>query len=110
MSIQSNTVLFLEVDFPFDVFEEGAVTSFKAVILVDVLSIIMAYFPESVHVELPDKRGEVVVLEESGQNSLSKLTDAFNVEGVVGGGPANDLVDRRVLNECKVTSSMSISF
>lgn len=110
LSIQRDTILFLEIDFSFYVFEQATVASFETIIFVNVLSILMADFPEAVHVQLPDKGREVVVFKESRQYSLRKLTDAFDVKGVVSAGPANDLVDRGVLNELIVTSSMSISF
>lgn len=43
----------------------------------------MAYFSKPVHVELSDKGGEVIMFEESRKDSLSKLSDAFDVEGIV---------------------------
>jgi hypothetical protein len=55
------------------------------------------YFSEPVHVELPNKGGEVIMLKILGQNGLSKLSDAFNIERVIGACPRNDMINGLIL-------------
>ena len=50
------------------------------------------------------------MFEKPWQDGFSELTDALDVERVVGTGPGDDVVDGGVLNKGMCTSSMSISF
>ena len=45
------------------------------------------YFPEAVEVELPDERGEVVVLEVGGDYLGSEALEVGDVEGLAGVAP-----------------------
>jgi len=70
----------------------------------------MPYFSKAVHVELPNKRTEVAVLEVLGQNFLGEDCDIFNIEGVAGGCPTDDGRYLSILNQMGATSTISCSF
>jgi hypothetical protein len=67
----------------------------EAVLIVRPLGLV-----EIVHVELPDERGEVVVLEKSGQNCLREFILLFHHERFSVRGPRNDVIILLVLMKC----------
>jgi hypothetical protein len=94
----------LDLVFPFllafsgDIFQKMFGSHFEMVIHVNVFPIRMTYFAKSVHVELPHKGGKIAVFEINGQNFFRKPTDVFDIEGVLSGGPANNIFIIGVLN------------
>ena len=50
------------------------------------------------------------MFKETRQNGLGKLGDGFDLKGVVGGRPWDNMCDRRILHDYRYTSSISISF
>lgn len=61
---------------------------------------------ESIHVELPDKRQEVVVFEVLGEDLSSKARDIFDNERVTFRSPSDNILILRVLNDGMCTSTI----
>lgn len=55
LRIQGYSILSLQINFSFDVFKQTAITPFKTLILVHILSILVSNFPKAVHVQLSYK-------------------------------------------------------
>ena len=55
----------------------------KFIIFVHVLPVLVPYFVEAVHVELPDERREVAMLEIFGQNGIREPVDILDAEGIL---------------------------
>jgi hypothetical protein len=79
-------ILFL-FDFPGDALEEVPGACLEVLVHVDVFPLVVAYFFEAVHVELPDEGGEIAMLEVDGEDILGEAGDALDGEGVSGGSP-----------------------
>ncbi len=110
LCIYCNSVLSLKVHFSLYVFQQCAISSFKALVLIHILAVLMAYFPKPVHVQLSNKRGEIIVLEKSWQYCFSKLAYAPYMKWIIWASPLNNVVDGGILSKGIVTSSISMSF
>jgi hypothetical protein len=107
--VDGKSLLSLLPNFSVDIFKKLFAPNLKVLIHVDVFAIDMANFAETVHVELPDERREVAVLEVPGQYFLREFGDVLDIEGVAGGSPADDRHDLAVLSHQKRTSTISSS-
>ena len=90
----SHSFLLLLFDTPTNVAELMSSAHSKVFVFVNILSIFMAYFMESIHVELADEGREVFMLEVFRQNFFCEFGNALNVEGITGGGPTKNGLDR----------------
>jgi hypothetical protein len=61
--VNCDFVFFFLSNFPVYVFEQAFVPHFEILVRVDVFTVGMAYFSETVHIELTDKGAEVAVFE-----------------------------------------------
>ena len=71
--------------------------SFEVNMLEVLLVTVYLDFVEIVHVQLTDKRGQVAVFEESGEDGLSKIVSLLNDEAVTCFIPTDQIVEGWVL-------------
>ena len=74
------------------------------------LRFLMVALMESVHVELPDKRGIVAMFEVSGQHLVGEASNTVNEEGLALWAPTDDFLQFRVLSAATRTSTIYSSF
>lgn len=95
--IKCNFIILLCVNSSLDIFQQGTIVRSEVLVLVDVLSILMPYLPKAVHIQLSNKRWEVIMFKEPGQYSLCKLPDILYVEWVISRCPWNYFIYFHVL-------------
>ena len=86
--------------------ELGRVTFLKVLIHVDVVPVRVANLFESVHIELPNEGGKIVMLEVTREHLLCEPSDIFDIEGVQSAGPTHYIYDRLVLGNQGFTDTI----
>lgn len=83
-----------------------ATALFEIFIDVDIVSVRVAYLFESVHIELSDEGGKVVMFEVAWQDFFSESWDVFYIEGVSCGSPTHYIDDLLILCDGRCTSTI----
>ena len=65
---------------------------------------------EAIHVELPDKRGHIIVFKIMREDSISKLAHFLDLKTIPILPPWNNFLQRCILNYWVITLSISINF
>lgn len=79
---------------------------FEVLVHVYIVALGMADLLKTVHVQLPNKRGKIMMFEVWGEDFLSEPSDIFNDERITCVGPAYNLRNFFILDQGKSTSTI----